>query len=129
MSKSVTSRSNLSGVFSRQPYGLTRRTGCQHRVAKRYEHSLVDPQQCRLIIHDDQGLVATLPLPLLAPGARLYGLAGAPRKVDRDGRALPGSALKVDAAGVLLDDSIYGRQAEPGTLAHLLGREEGIEGV
>ena len=62
-----------------------------------------------------------------AAAFRLALLAAAQGQVDVEDGAARGQVLRPDAAAVLVDDAVADRQAEPGALARLLRREEGVE--
>src|SRR5207247_6923394 len=50
-------------------------------------------------------------------------------EVNSEDRSRSWLAIHLDKAAALLDDSIHGRQAQPGPLAHFLGGEEGFENM
>src|SRR5438270_10722191 len=60
------------------------------------------------------------------PGSNL-GLPFHPREVDLERRPFARLAVDPDVTAALLDDAEDGGKAETGSLASLLGREEGLE--
>src|SRR6478736_1073535 len=54
---------------------------------------------------------------------------GSRRKVDGEGRALPGRGLDVQRAATFLDESLHDVQSQTGALAGILGREVGLKNL
>jgi hypothetical protein len=88
-----------------------------------------DPAHHRLVLDDEEGLVAP------KTGGDDFGrvavirCSGGPGKVDLEARALTGLGVQPDVPAVLFDDPVTGRQTQSRSRPRILGREEGLERV
>jgi hypothetical protein len=106
--------------------GIRAVTRTQDGVPRRLQGFADDLAQVRLVLHEQDGLGSPRHL---AVGRRAHFLDGGvhPGQIDPERRALSFRAFQVDVALALGDDAVHGRQTETGSLADLLGREEGLE--
>ena len=95
-------------------------------VAEGRDHLLAEEHECLVVVDEEDGLSATLGNRYALDTARGGGLYR-PREVDREAAPLPRCARNLDGTTVVAHDAVHQRQAEPGSLAEVLGGEEGIE--
>src|SRR6185437_5054168 len=99
-------------------------------VSRVFEGHLDDVAHIRLILDDEDGLARAV----VEPAERFdrsrlrRGRRFGPRQIERDARAGPRRALDRRGAARLPDEAVDLREAEPGSLADILGGEERLEG-
>ena len=79
------------------------------------------------IFHIQHGFISPGQLADLLPRARFLARLIHPRQIDGKGRPLPHFALDGDISPALLDDSVAGRQSQPGALPLVFRGEKWLE--
>ena len=113
------------GVRAVERHGLDPVGGDQHRVAQPLQDLLGERPQHRLVLGDQDGLMAAAHV-----ARRRRRVDDLPRLLGQEDAkrgALAGLRLDLEKPPVLLDDAVDHGQPETGAPAHLLGGEERLE--